>query len=304
MGKIKEKKNKLNRFIIFSILFHILLFSLIIFSSLNQIINFINYDQDHKVIDTIIVDTGYEIEKYKKFEQKNNAKQDVIEQKYFQQKKNEQKKLKIPEENNIKIKEKTEKYHWQTKEDIKKTKTKEQNKITKDIAVKVKVKQDKLIKDEIKIKLKDEKILKVLKTNRKINIKKESVIVDDLIDELTVKKPIEKTRYLESNNQKENKKNKVLSSELINYSAKIKAAIENKFYDANIYQGKICELKINLNENGTLISIFAKNNILNDKSLCDAAIRATKTARIPKPPNRSIYDLFNKYGSVIIFNII
>ncbi|MGP1946709.1 MAG: hypothetical protein ACTS89_03085, partial [Arsenophonus sp. ER-LPS3-MAG3] len=72
MGKIKEKKNKLNRFIIFSILFHILLFSLIIFSSLNQIINFINYDQDHKVIDTIIVDTGYEIEKYKKFEQKNN----------------------------------------------------------------------------------------------------------------------------------------------------------------------------------------------------------------------------------------
>ncbi len=304
MGRIKEKKNKLNRFIIFSILFHILLFSLIIFSSFNQIINFINYNQDYKVIDAIIVDTGYEIEKYKKFEQKNNTKQDIIDQKHFQQKKNEQKKLKISEENSIKIKEKTEKYHWQTKEDIKKINPKEQNKIIKDIAVKIKVKQDKLIKDEIKIKLKDEKILKVLKTNRKINIKKEPVIVDDLLDELTVKKPIEKTIYSESRNQKENKKNKVLSSELINYSAKIKAAIESKFYDANIYQGKICELKINLDENGTLISIFAKNNILNDKSLCDAAIRATKTARIPKPPNRSIYDLFNKYGSVLIFNII
>lgn len=88
---------------------------------------------------------------------------------------------------------------------------------------------------------------------------------------------------------------------MANYQSKIQAAIQSKFYNADIYRGKTCELSIKLAPDGMLISIAAKSSAANDQSLCDAAIRAAKTAIMPKPPSRSIYDAFNEQGSTLVF---
>ncbi|MGP1939104.1 MAG: cell envelope integrity protein TolA [Arsenophonus sp. ET-DL9-MAG3] len=304
MGKkIKEKKNKLNNFIILSIIFHILLFYLIIFGSLNKFIKLSGNVQNTEVADIIMINSNDIIEQHKQFQQQqNNVNEAIIKQKKQQQQK-EQKYLKMVKENNIKIKQEVKEQHLQAVEELVKNNI-EKEKISKKVMYnKVKLEQESSIKEQIKTKSKIVKVINLLEDKKKKDKEKQVFSVNKLIDELSVQQQNQQIKgAIIAANQKENRKNKTFTSDVAIYATKIKIAIEKKFYDADIYRGKICELSIKLSPNGMLISIIPKNSTLNNQLLCDAAIRAAKTAIMPKPPSHSIYDEFNEQGSILVFN--
>ncbi|MGP1924546.1 MAG: cell envelope integrity protein TolA [Arsenophonus sp. NEOnobi-MAG3] len=320
MRKTKEQKNKLSRSsVVLSIILHILLFSFIILGSLKQIIKL----GGGEVVDAIMVDDpGAVIKQYNQLQQQqNNTKQAEAkrnkrlqqqEEKLIKQEEEEQKQLKIIEEEHIKIE----------REAKKQAKEKQKRAEEKSAMAKAKAEQERLIKEQAEKKARAKKEAEIIKAKaqaetkekaekaakalalaakKKADAEKQADALNLLLSGLTAKKPSQETGTAVASPQRGNRKSGASSSDLANYAGKIKIAIESKFYDADIYHGKTCELSIKLAPDGMLISITAKNNTANDQSLCDAAIRATKTARMPKPPSRSIYDAFNEQGSYLVF---
>ncbi|WP_262353104.1 cell envelope integrity protein TolA, partial [Escherichia fergusonii] len=87
-----------------------------------------------------------------------------------------------------------------------------------------------------------------------------------------------------------NTKNNGASGEDINnYAGQIKSAIESRFYDASLYAGKTCTLRIKLAPDGMLLDIKPEGG---DPALCQAALAAAKLAKIPKPPSQAVYEVF------------
>lgn len=70
------------------------------------------------------------------------------------------------------------------------------------------------------------------------------------------------------------------------YKGQLKAAIEQKFIDPDLYRGKTCELRINIAPDGLLINASIVGG---DPALCQVALRAANTAKLPKPPK----DIYN-----------
>ncbi|HGJ5884226.1 cell envelope integrity protein TolA [Arsenophonus sp.] len=317
MRKTKEQKNKLSRSVVLSIIFHVLLFGFIILGSLDEIIKLGGGGQGGEVVDAIMVDPGVVIEQYNQLQrQQNSAKQaDTERKKRLQQQEEEQKRLKMVEEERIKIAREAEQQRKQAEEAAQKAK--EQQKIAEEAAAKAKAEQERLIKEQAKAEAQakkeaeiarakaqeeaKEKAAKALAAKKKADAAKQAATVDSLLGGLTAQQPTQQTGGAAAAGQGGNRKSGASSSDVANYAGKIKAAIESKFYDADIYRGKTCELSIKLAPDGMLISIAAKSNTANDQPLCDAAIRAAKTATMPKPPSRSIYDAFNEQGSTLVF---
>ncbi|WP_425393807.1 cell envelope integrity protein TolA [Candidatus Arsenophonus triatominarum] len=276
---------------VLSIIFHVLLFGFIILGSLDQIIKLGGGGQGGEVVDAIMVDPSVVIEQYNQLQrQQNSAKQaDAERRKRLQQQEEElrkqqeeeQKRLKMVEEERIKIEREAEQQRKQAEEAA------------------AKAEQERLIKEQAKAKA--EKAAKALAAKKKADAAKQAAAFDSLLGGLTAQQPTQQTGGAAAAGQGGNRKSGASSSDMANYAGKIKAAIESKFYDADIYRGKTCELSIKLAPDGMLISIAAKSNAANDQSLCDAAIRAAKTATMPKPPSRSIYDAFNEQGSILVF---
>lgn len=296
MRKTKEQKNKLSRSVVLSIIFHVLLFGFIILGSLDEIIKLGGGGQGGEVVDVIMVDPGVVIEQYNQLQrQQNSAKQADTERKkrlqqqeeeLRKQQEEEQKRLKMVEEERIKIAREAE----------------QQRKQAEEAAAKAKAEQERLIKEQAEAKEKAEKAAKALAAKKKADAAKQAATVDSLLGGLTAQQPTQQMGgAAAAAGQGGNRKSGASSSDVANYAGKIKAAIESKFYDADIYRGKTCELSIKLAPDGMLISIAAKSNTANDQPLCDAAIRAAKTATMPKPPSRSIYDAFNEQGSTLVF---
>ncbi|ELL0780586.1 cell envelope integrity protein TolA, partial [Salmonella enterica] len=71
------------------------------------------------------------------------------------------------------------------------------------------------------------------------------------------------------------------------YAKQIQVAIQSRLYDASLYQGKQCVLHISLAPDGSLKSITSEGG---DPALCQAALMAAKTAKIPKPPSQTVYE--------------
>ncbi|WP_032116274.1 cell envelope integrity protein TolA [Candidatus Arsenophonus nilaparvatae] len=330
MRKTKEQKNKLSRSVVLSIIFHVLLFGFIILGSLDEIIKLGGGGQGGEVVDAIMVDPGVVIEQYNQLQrQQNSAKQADTERKkrlqqqeeeLRKQQEEEQKRLKMVEEERIKIAREAEQQRKQAEEAAQKAK--EQQKIAEEAAAKAKAEQERLIKEQAEAKAKAqakkeaeiarakaqaeakekaEKAAKALAAKKKADAAKQAATVDSLLGGLTAQQPTQQMGGAAAAGQGGNRKSGASSSDVANYAGKIKAAIESKFYDADIYRGKTCELSIKLAPDGMLISIAAKSNTANDQPLCDAAIRAAKTATMPKPPSRSIYDAFNEQGSTLVF---
>ncbi|MFP3019416.1 MAG: cell envelope integrity protein TolA, partial [Arsenophonus sp.] len=158
------------------------------------------------------------------------------------------------------------------------------------------------IKLESETKIKTKKTTKIFENNKKIDPLKQDDTVNNLLNRLTSQYLTQKPEStLKSEDQEGNKKKLVSSSDLANYVSMVKAAIESKFYDFDIYIGKICELNIKLSPKGKLVRIAVTSNTSNDQSLCDAAIHVAKTAMFPKPPSRSIYNAFNSQESILVF---
>lgn len=312
---------------VLSIICHVLLFGFIILGSLDQIIKL----GGGEVVDAIMVDPGVVIEQYNQLQrQQNSAKQADTERKkrlqqqegeLRKQQEEEQKRLKMVEEKRIKIAREAEQQRKQAEEAAQKAK--EQQKIAEEAAAKAKAEQERLIKEQaeakaqakakkeaeiaraqaqVEAKEKAEKAAKALPAKIKADEAKQAATVDSLLVGLTAQQqPTQQIGGAAAAGQGGNRKSGASSSDVANYAGKIKAAIESKFYDADIYRGKTCELSIKLAPDGMLISIAAKSNTANDQPLCDAAIRAAKTATMPKPPSRSIYDAFNEQGSTLVF---
>ncbi|HGJ5875719.1 MAG TPA: cell envelope integrity protein TolA [Arsenophonus sp.] len=327
MRKTKEQKNKLSRSVVLSIVLHVLLFGFIILGSLNQIIKLGGGGQSGEVVNAIMVDPGAVIEQYNQLQKQQNSVQQAIaerkkrlqqQEELRKQQEEEQKRLKTVVEERIKIEREAEQQSKQAEEAA--NEAKEQQKIAEEAAAKAKAEQERLIKQQAeaevkaraeaqakkeveiaKAKAKAEKAAKALEAKKKADAAKQAAAFDDLLGGLTAQRPTQQTGGAAVASQGGNRKNGASSSDVANYAGKIKAAIESKFYDADIYRGKTCELSIKLAPDGILISITAKNSALNDQALCDAAIRAAKTATMPKPPSRSIYDAFNEQGSVLVF---
>lgn len=329
MRKTKEQKNKLSRSVVLSIIFHVLLFGFIILGSLDEIIKLGGGGQGGEVVDAIMVDPGVVIEQYNQLQrQQNSAKQADAERKkrlqqqeeeLRKQQEEEQKRLKMVEEERIKIAREAAQQRKQAEEAAQKAK--EQQKIAEEAAAKAKAEQERLIKEQAEAKAKaeaqakkeaeiarakaqaeaKEKAAKALAAKKKADAAKQAATVDSLLGGLTAQQPTQQMGGTAAAGQGGNRKSGASSSDVANYAGKIKAAIESKFYDSDIYRGKTCELSIKLAPDGMLISIAAKSNTANDQPLCDAAIRAAKTATMPKPPSRSIYDAFNEQGSTLVF---
>ncbi|EHC94690.1 TolA protein, partial [Salmonella enterica subsp. enterica serovar Uganda str. R8-3404] len=71
------------------------------------------------------------------------------------------------------------------------------------------------------------------------------------------------------------------------YAKQIQVAIQSRLYDASLYQGKQCVLHISLAPDGSLKNITSEGG---DPALCQAALMAAKTAKIPKPPSQAVYE--------------
>ncbi|WP_037386502.1 cell envelope integrity protein TolA, partial [Serratia sp. DD3] len=78
-------------------------------------------------------------------------------------------------------------------------------------------------------------------------------------------------------------------ADISGYLGQITAAIQSKFYDADLYKGRTCDLRIKLAPDGLLIDIKSEGG---DPALCQAAIAAAKQAHIPKPPTPAVYEVF------------
>ncbi|ECI4083470.1 cell envelope integrity protein TolA, partial [Salmonella enterica subsp. salamae] len=76
-------------------------------------------------------------------------------------------------------------------------------------------------------------------------------------------------------------------SDISAYAKQIQVAIQSRLYDASLYQGKQCVLHISLAPDGSLKSITSEGG---DPALCQAALMAAKTAKIPKPPSQAVYE--------------
>lgn len=307
MRKTKEQKNKLSSSVVLSIILHVLLFGFIILGSLDKIIRL---GGGGEVVDAIMVDPGAVIEHYNQLQrQQNSAKQAVAEREKRQQQREElrkqqeeeQKRLKMVEEERIKIAREAEQQRKQAEKAAQKAK--DQQKIAEEEVAKAKAEQERLIKEQAETKARAEAQVKKEAEVAKVKAEaaKQAATVDSLLGGLTAQHPTQQTGDAAAAGQGGNRKSGASSSDVANYAGKIKAAITSKFYDADIYRGKTCELSIKLASDGMLISITPKSSAVNDQSLCDAAIRAAKTATMPKPPSRSIYDAFNEEGSALIF---
>ncbi|MGK2946924.1 MAG: cell envelope integrity protein TolA [Candidatus Malihini olakiniferum] len=85
------------------------------------------------------------------------------------------------------------------------------------------------------------------------------------------------------------KKSSAFSTALDSYGGQVRVAIQSKFYDLQLYRGKICTLRIILAPDGLLASVKAESG---DPILCQAAIAAANQAKIPRPPSTDIYEAF------------
>ncbi|MGT3086196.1 cell envelope integrity protein TolA, partial [Salmonella enterica] len=71
------------------------------------------------------------------------------------------------------------------------------------------------------------------------------------------------------------------------YASQIRNAIQSRLYGADLYAGKSCVLHIKLAPDGLLLDVTEEGG---DPALCQAALTAAKTARIPKPPSQAVYE--------------
>lgn len=77
------------------------------------------------------------------------------------------------------------------------------------------------------------------------------------------------------------------------YAQQVRAAISSRLMDVSKYAGKRCALRISIDSKGMLLTASSEGG---DPELCAAAIAATKSARLPAPPNEATYQAFKNFN--------
>jgi len=119
--------------------------------------------------------------------------------------------------------------------------------------------------------------------------------VDNLLDDLASSKNTPNQGEKVATNESGVKKSGASGADINGYLGQITAAIQSRFYDADLYKGRTCDLRIKLAPEGGLISVVAEGD---DSALCQAAIAAAKQAKIPKPPSDDVYQVFKNASLV------
>ena len=131
------------------------------------------------------------------------------------------------------------------------------------------VKQEKLKAEQVKQeKLKAEQLAKQKAAEEKQRQKD----LNDILGGLTSKAPSSDVN--------------ASSADLNQFKSMVMSAISNKFINPKLYQGKNCNLKIQLAPDGLLLNVSAGEG---DPALCREAISATRSAIFPKPKNNQLY---------------
>ncbi|MEN4602742.1 cell envelope integrity protein TolA [Pantoea agglomerans] len=73
------------------------------------------------------------------------------------------------------------------------------------------------------------------------------------------------------------------------YVNQVVTAFQRSFYDADLYKGKRCNLRVSLNINGELQSVKSEGG---DPALCTASITAIKAAKFPKMYSPELLPIF------------
>ncbi|MDQ2567701.1 cell envelope integrity protein TolA, partial [Klebsiella michiganensis] len=79
-------------------------------------------------------------------------------------------------------------------------------------------------------------------------------------------------------------------AEINSYISQVQAAIKGHLYDWDTYKGKTCTLRVNLAQDGTLLSVKSEGG---DPAFCQQMLAATsRMTKFPKPPSQAVYETF------------
>lgn len=81
------------------------------------------------------------------------------------------------------------------------------------------------------------------------------------------------------------------SSKVGNYLAAIMGAVQSHMFELERFSGKVCDIKVSLNRSGKVTHITAVGGY---PPLCEAGIKAIKSADIPAPPDEETYLVFKE----------
>lgn len=73
------------------------------------------------------------------------------------------------------------------------------------------------------------------------------------------------------------------------YASNVRKSIQSRFYDVSLYEGKECEIKVTLDDDGKLISAIPNDkNSNNDKELCIRGVKLIENTPFTPTPEDKI----------------
>ncbi|EPD3053001.1 cell envelope integrity protein TolA [Proteus mirabilis] len=313
MGKkTKPIRSKLSGSVILSTVLHLLIIALLIWGSLTQKWNLGGGGgSDGQVIDAIMVDPNAVVQEYnqqkaqqanvQKAEQERKARAQQQEEELRQQQIKEQERLKALEVERLQAKEAAEAQRREAATAA--AKAKEEQKQAEEAAAQAKAERDRILKEQADAKAKAEaeakkqaelaakakaaaeaKAKAAAEAKAKAAAQQQSKAVDSLLDGLVAQG--DKQSGASAAGQGGGNRSGANAAGIDRYTGQVKVAIEQKFFDSDLYKGRKCDLKISIAPDGMLVSAKAVGG---DPALCQVALQAAKMATLPKPP-KDIYE--------------
>ncbi|HEK1945048.1 TPA: cell envelope integrity protein TolA [Proteus mirabilis] len=289
MGKkTKPIRSKLSGSVILSTVLHLLIIALLIWGSLTQKWNLGGGGgSDGQVIDAIMVDPNAVVQEYnqqkaqqanvQKAEQERKARAQQQEEELRQQQIKEQERLKALEVERLQAKEAAEAQRREAATAA--AKAKEEQKQAEEAAAQAKAERDRILKEQA-----DAKAKAAAEAKAKAAAQQQSKAVDSLLDGLVAQG--DKQSGASAAGQGGGNRSGANAAGIDRYTGQVKVAIEQKFFDSDLYKGRKCDLKISIAPDGMLVSAKAVGG---DPALCQVALQAAKMATLPKPP-KDIYE--------------
>ncbi|MGL9750448.1 MAG: cell envelope integrity protein TolA [Symbiopectobacterium sp.] len=304
MLKATEKPDKLKRAIIVSAVLHIILIALLVWSSFHFSMD-ASGGGGGSAIDAVMVDPNAVVEQYNRQQHEELQQKQAAEQQRL--KELEKERLQAQEDAKQQAQEQAEqrkqaeaaaaKAKAEAEQQAKaaadsKKKAEEEVKKQAAVAAKKQAEEEAKAKAVADAKAKaaaDAKAKAAADKKAAAEAAAQSDSVDDLLSGLASSKNAPKSGGGAPAGAGAAKKSGASGAALDSYGGQVRAEIQSKFYDWQLYRGKTCTLRIKLAPDGLLVSVEAESG---DPALCQAAIAAAKQARIPKPPSTDVYEAF------------
>ncbi len=330
MGKLKERKDKLNRSVITSVVLHLLLIALVIWGSFVTKSGLTGGGEGGQVIDAIMVDPNAMVENFNQQQQQQaNAKQAQAqrekkakqqEEELRQKELREQERLKAIEEERLKTEQKVEDQKKQAEEQQKQAqeavkKAKEEQKLAEEAAAKAQAEKEKVIKEQALAKKQADEKAAAQKAAEEEKAKAEKAAQEKAAKDKAAKEKAAKAAAKKQASEVDDLLGGLASNAPGTESGGASAAGQgggkksgtNSDGDMNGYiaqvrlaiQAKFYNADMYRGKTCTLeINITDKGTLISvnavggDDGLCQAALAAAKQARIPAPPSKSVWQQF------------